>query len=175
MHHFTSFLDVKYIWQVKWFKHEVYFAKNELFHQSRGIFSKLTHPPGVLTIFKTSFFSKTKVAFMKEAGHIQVWFGVRKILQLLILTFSLNMSLIKKFLSYLNLNLQRQSKRVGYPQIQDICPNCQTHSHTNNHVFNCTHNPTDRKKPTDSARFLGLINYDNDEMTLGYNNNSGIS
>ena len=55
------------------------------------------------------------------------------------------------------------------PQIQDICPHCQTHSHTTNHVFNCTRNPTDLtvedlwKKPTDSARFLGLINDDNDD------------
>ena len=80
------------------------FCKKWTFSSKQGNFLQINTPTGSSDNLQNQFFSKTKVAFMKEAGHIQVWFGVRKILQLLILTFSLDMSLIKIFLSDLNVN-----------------------------------------------------------------------
>ena len=53
--YFTFYFDVKHIQQVKSLKNEVYFAKNELFHQRWDSFSKSKHPPGVDNI-QTSFF-----------------------------------------------------------------------------------------------------------------------
>ena len=57
------------------------------------------------------------------------------------------------------------------PNITDTCPRCSAQNHTTTHLFNCTENPTDLtvvdlwKKPIESARFLGLLNDEDDDDT----------
>ena len=65
--------------------------------------------------------------------------------------------------SLLNSYLSRIDENVS-----DRCPNCHQHSHTTNHLFNCTAKPIKLniadlwKKPVESARFLNLIEENDD-------------
>ncbi len=55
------------------------------------------------------------------------------------------------------------------PSVQDICPNCNNHSHTTRHLFNCPNNITNLTardlwtRPLEAARFLNLATEVNDD------------
>ena len=83
-------------------RHKVDFAKIDFFHQNWEGFSKSTHPTRVLTIVQTSLFSKTTSFFSKQRlpswmGRVRI--GVRKRLQLLIVTLSFGFEPNKTFLT----------------------------------------------------------------------------
>ena len=55
------------------------------------------------------------------------------------------------------------------PTIQDVCPNCNQHSHTTRHLFECPNNRTNLTtrdlwtRPLEAARFLNLATDVNDD------------